>query len=35
MLEKIFLEKYGEEYSQYMRNTSYFIPLPKRVPKTR
>ena len=30
MLEKIFLEKYGNEYKEYMRKTSYFIPwIPK------
>ncbi len=28
MLEKIFLEKYPKEYSEYMKKTSYFIPLP-------
>lgn len=28
MIEKIFLEKYGEEYAAYMESTSYFIPLP-------
>ena len=28
MLENIFLEKYGDEYQEYMRKTSYFIPLP-------
>jgi steroid 5-alpha reductase family enzyme len=28
MLEKIFLEQYGDEYRAYMRKTSYFIPLP-------
>ncbi len=28
MLEKIFIEKYGEEYITYMNKTSYFIPLP-------
>jgi steroid 5-alpha reductase family enzyme len=28
MLENIFLEKYGDEYREYMRKTSYFIPLP-------
>lgn len=30
MLEKIFIEKYGEEYQAYMKKTSYFIPLPPR-----
>ena len=30
MLEKIFIEKYGEEYRAYMKKTSYFIPLPPR-----
>jgi steroid 5-alpha reductase family enzyme len=28
MIEKIFIEKYGEEYVTYMKQTSYFIPLP-------
>jgi protein-S-isoprenylcysteine O-methyltransferase Ste14 len=28
MLEAIFIQKYGEEYKAYMRETSYFIPLP-------
>ncbi len=28
MLEKIFLSKYPTEYSEYMKQTSYFIPLP-------
>ncbi len=28
MLEAIFLEKYPNEYKEYMRKTSYFIPLP-------
>ena len=28
MLEKIFMEKYGDEYQEYQRKTSYFIPLP-------
>lgn len=28
MLEHIFLDKYGDEYREYMRKTSYFIPLP-------
>ncbi len=28
MLEKIFLTHYGDEYREYMRKTSYFIPLP-------
>jgi steroid 5-alpha reductase family enzyme len=32
MLEKIFLEKYPNEYSDYMKTTSYFIPLPPRQP---
>ena len=31
MLEKIFIDRYGELYKAYMRETSYFIPLP---PKT-
>ena len=31
MLENIFLEKYPEEYGEYMRTTSYFIPFfPKK-----
>ncbi len=30
MLEKIFIEKYGEEYRTYMKKTSYFFPLPPR-----
>lgn len=30
MLEKIFIEKYGEEYKAYINKTSYFIPLPPR-----
>jgi steroid 5-alpha reductase family enzyme len=35
MLEKIFLERNGDEYRQYMRETSYFIPLPPRkIPPT-
>jgi steroid 5-alpha reductase family enzyme len=28
MLEKIFIEKYGAPYKAYMKETSYFIPLP-------
>lgn len=28
MLEKQFLERYGETYREYMTTTSYFIPLP-------
>ncbi len=28
MIEKIFIEKYGEAYLAYMKETSYFIPLP-------
>lgn len=28
MLEKIFLEKYPEEYAKYQQTTSYLIPLP-------
>jgi steroid 5-alpha reductase family enzyme len=28
MLEAIFIEKYGDEYRDYMQTTSYFIPLP-------
>lgn len=28
MLEKIFIEKFGEAYKAYMQETSYFIPLP-------
>jgi steroid 5-alpha reductase family enzyme len=31
MLEKIFIEKHGEEYLAYMRRTSYFIPLPPKA----
>jgi steroid 5-alpha reductase family enzyme len=31
MLEKIFLEKYPAEYKDYMKRTSYFIPLPPRI----
>lgn len=31
MLEKIFLEKYPEEYANYMKRTNYFIP---GIPKT-
>ncbi len=31
MLERIFLEKYPEDYRAYMERTSYFIPLPPRV----
>lgn len=30
MLEKIFIEKYGAIYQDYMKITSYFIPLPPR-----
>ena len=30
MLEKIFIDKYGDEYRAYMNKTSYFIPLPPR-----
>jgi steroid 5-alpha reductase family enzyme len=30
ILEKIFLEKYPEEYSEYMRTTNYLIPGPKK-----
>jgi len=30
MLETIFIQKYGEEYRTYMKQTSYFIPLPPR-----
>lgn len=30
LLEKIFLERYPSEYAAYMRETSYFIPLPRR-----
>ncbi len=30
MLEKIFLERSGDEYRAYMKKTSYFIPLPPR-----
>lgn len=30
MLEKIFLEKFPLEYKDYMKKTSYFIPLPPR-----
>ncbi|MBY0538711.1 DUF1295 domain-containing protein [Patescibacteria group bacterium] len=30
MLEKIFLEKYPDEYSAYMSTTNYFIPGPKK-----
>jgi steroid 5-alpha reductase family enzyme len=28
MLEKIFIQQYGDEYKAYMQKTSYFIPLP-------
>jgi steroid 5-alpha reductase family enzyme len=28
MIEKIFIEKYGDPYKTYMSQTSYFIPLP-------
>ncbi len=28
MLEKIFIEKFGAPYQAYMKETSYFIPLP-------
>ena len=28
MLEKIFIDRYGEQYKTYMLETSYFIPLP-------
>jgi steroid 5-alpha reductase family enzyme len=28
MLEKIFIEKFGAPYKEYMKETSYFIPLP-------
>ncbi len=28
MLEKIFIDRYSEQYKTYMRETSYFIPLP-------
>ena len=28
MLEKIFIEKYNTPYVEYMKQTSYFIPLP-------
>jgi steroid 5-alpha reductase family enzyme len=28
MIEKIFIAQYGDEYRDYMRRTSYFIPLP-------
>jgi len=31
MLEKIFLERYLVEYTAYMKETSYFIPLPPRI----
>jgi steroid 5-alpha reductase family enzyme len=30
MLEKLFLERYPEEYRAYQKRTSYFIPLPPR-----
>jgi steroid 5-alpha reductase family enzyme len=30
MLEKLFLERYPEDYRAYQRRTSYFIPLPPR-----
>ncbi len=30
MIEKIFMEKYGEAYRDYMKQTSYFIPLPRK-----
>ncbi len=32
MLEKVFLEKYGTIYEDYMRETSYFFPLPPKTP---
>ena len=28
MLEKIFMEKYGDEFRSYQQRTNYFIPLP-------
>jgi steroid 5-alpha reductase family enzyme len=31
MLEKIFLERYPVEYTTYMKETSYFIPLPPKL----
>ena len=31
MLEKVFLEKYPNEYAAYQKQTSYFIPLPPRA----
>ncbi len=31
MLEKIFLERYPAEYKEYMRQTSYFLPLPPKA----
>jgi steroid 5-alpha reductase family enzyme len=31
MLEKIFLEKYPDEYRTYMQKTSYFIPWPPKA----
>lgn len=32
MLEAVFLEKYGQIYTDYMQKTSYFIPLPPKTP---
>ena len=32
MLEQVFLEKYGTIYVDYMRETSYFFPLPPKTP---
>ncbi len=32
MLEDQFLERYGDTYRDYMRKTSYFIPLPPKKP---
>ena len=31
MLEKIFIEKYGEEYLEYMKHTNYFIPISLKI----
>lgn len=31
MLERIFLEKYPEEYQQYVNTTNYFLPGPKNI----
>lgn len=31
MLEKLFIEKFGNEYRSYQEKTSYFIPMPPRT----